>query len=99
MVLNIHFFHIRTTSPRRRKVRVIWNALAGIPHSAPLRLLPKTQPLRWVVFWIWVITVGQPPIYVTTHLRPAWLTGTVIILPAPYFVKSCRPAGAAFVML
>ncbi len=43
---------VQPSLPRRRsKVRSVRNTLSGIPHSAPLLLLSKTDPLRWAPFW------------------------------------------------
>ena len=38
-----------STPPRRRKVRFVQDALAGILHAAPLLLLFPSDPLRWAL--------------------------------------------------
>ena len=40
-----------STPPRRRKVHSVRDALAGIPHFIPLRLLSNRDPLRWARGW------------------------------------------------
>jgi len=40
-----------STPPRWCKIHSVWGALTGIPPCIPLRLHPKSQPLRWVAIW------------------------------------------------